>query len=76
MLEIVAPDASIRAKYMEPITRAQATVEFQLDYKLTNWMNLVLPKECAQHAIKSIILKETKQKKNQPIKKVLEWEES
>ena len=64
MLEIIAPDEKIKDKYMEPVLRAQSTVEFPPDYKLSNWMHITMPKECLQHSIKSIILKETKSKKN------------
>ena len=73
LLEIIAPDEKVKERYMEPVSRAQAIVEFPADYKLTHWVNRTVPKEALQHSIKSIILKETKSKKNQPIKKVDEW---
>ena len=60
MLEIISPDEKIKERYMEPVLRAQTMVEFAPDYKLSHWMHIDIPKECLQHTIKSIILKETK----------------
>ena len=65
MLAIIAPDDKIKEKYMEPVLKAQATVEFPPDYRLPKEVeNIKIPRECTQHTIKSIILKETKSKKN------------
>ena len=80
MLDILAPDDKMKEKYMEIVSKAQATVEFPENYVLSDrtsfakrMENIRVPKECVQHSIKSILLKETKSKKNQPVKKVDEW---
>ena len=73
VLDLIAPDEKIREKYLEPVYKAQATVEFPADYKLSHWVNRKVPDECLKYAIKQTILKETKSKKQQPMKKIDEF---
>ena len=73
VLDLLAPDEIVREKYLEPVYQAQATVEFPADYKISHVMNKELPEDCIKYAIKNTILKETKSKKQQPMKKIDEF---
>ena len=63
VLDLIAPDEKIKELYWEPVHRAQATVEFPPDYKISHLVDKSVPKECIKYAIKQTILKETKSKK-------------